>query len=633
MTLRIFLGCVAVLTLSHAQTVTHEFIFDGLLRDYDVHLPQEYDSDLALVIVLPGYSETKEWFRQYSLIVDHADTSGYILAIPTGSMDGEGTLSWNVGLTYCPLRGMMPTTDDVGFISAMIDSIYAHYSIDLTKVYCTGFSTGGEMAMRIAAQIGHRVAAVGSVAGSIYDSFSNWTPIRPMPLLTINGTLDNFVFYYHSDSTIFTHSPQEWSIPNMLDYWVSHNACILPPDTIDLPEQNTNDNCSVQLMSFSGDDPHSDMMHYKVVGGGHHWPGGTMNWNNGGNINRDIDGNATHWEFFQSYQNPLTALAFSDTVWAKEKFIPADGGVLTLLTRVRNPENHPLHVQGVLTGFTSGDSIFMDLLDSGTQGDGLPGDGIFGGNYTTIDFEEGFYYSTIQTIDEFESLTVSHHKPEMFTTAGPISYYGHSCSDTLIYPGEVIMVSLEIQNESDSFSFADVEVQLTIENLPMNAVGTASRPYGDIPAGGTAVNNLDFWLRIDSDCPHDTTLAVGMIISTEGKEFWKDSFQVYIQPAVHVSERNQISLEFAIKQNYPNPFNPSTTISYNLSSPTDVTLTVYDITGRTITTLIDTYRSAGTYNARWNGIDDSGSRVSTGVYFCRLQAGTYCRTIKMALLR
>lgn len=634
MKLKSLLAFLAIFALCDAQPITHEFEFDGHLRDYDVHLPQDYELGMPLVIVLPGYSETKDWFRQYSQIHDHADTSDYVLAIPTGSLDDGGTLSWNIGLDVCLLRGVMPTTDDVGFISAMIDSIHDDYSIDLSRVYCTGFSTGGEMAMRIAAQIGYRLAAVGSVAGTLYDQAINWYPIRPFPLITINGTQDNFVFYHDSDSTVFTHSPEEWSIPQMLDYWVEQNACTLPADTIDLPDMVTSDNCIVQQISFTGNSPLSDIVHYKVINGGHHWPQGTMNWNNGGNINHDIDGNVIHWEFFQNYQNPLAAMAFSETTWVTEKFISPDGGTLNLMTRVRNPESHPVNVEGVIWGFSNGDSVFFALQDDGTQGDEQANDGIFGGEYTTAGLEEGFFYSSVITTDEFESIGVTFHKPESFTTAGPISYYEHTSSDTMINPGEIIMISLEVLNESDSFTFDDVEVELAVpDDGFVNFVGTNSRPYGDIVAGATAVNSLEFWMRISSECPHDTTLTVGMIISTGGEVFWLDSFQIYIEPTVGIAGRNQIPQKFALEQNFPNPFNPSTTIRYTLPNVSDVTLTVYDISGRAIITLTDSQQPAGSYSIDWNGIDGLGKPVSTGVYFSLIQSGEHSKTIKMLYLK
>lgn len=84
---------------------------------------------------------------------------------------------------------------------------------------------------------------------------------------------------------------------------------------------------------------------------------------------------------------------------------------------------------------------------------------------------------------------------------------------------------------------------------------------------------------------------------------------------------------------YPNPFNPSTRIRYDLEYGSEVTLTVYDVTGRSISTLVDTKYPTGSYSVKWNGTDNIGNQVSTGVYFARLQAGDYSQTIKMLYLK
>jgi C1A family cysteine protease len=84
---------------------------------------------------------------------------------------------------------------------------------------------------------------------------------------------------------------------------------------------------------------------------------------------------------------------------------------------------------------------------------------------------------------------------------------------------------------------------------------------------------------------------------------------------------------------FPNPFNPIATINYHLPTSSDATLAVFDIMGRPITTLVETHQSAGTYNVIWSGTDNSGNLVSTGMYFCRLQAGDYSKTIKLVYLK
>ncbi|MCF7808221.1 MAG: choice-of-anchor D domain-containing protein [Candidatus Marinimicrobia bacterium] len=85
--------------------------------------------------------------------------------------------------------------------------------------------------------------------------------------------------------------------------------------------------------------------------------------------------------------------------------------------------------------------------------------------------------------------------------------------------------------------------------------------------------------------------------------------------------------------NYPNPFNPTTTLRYELPEVADVSLTIYDIKGRMVSTMTELGQSAGTYEVQWHGTDDYGQPVSTGVYIARIQAGNYSNSIKMLYLK
>jgi hypothetical protein len=89
----------------------------------------------------------------------------------------------------------------------------------------------------------------------------------------------------------------------------------------------------------------------------------------------------------------------------------------------------------------------------------------------------------------------------------------------------------------------------------------------------------------------------------------------------------------ALYQNYPNPFNPVTTLSFVLDRPSAVTLTIYDVTGRRIATVIDEPMSEGPHDVLWESTDIGGHTLSSGVYFYRLKAGNRTMTKKMVLLK
>lgn len=90
---------------------------------------------------------------------------------------------------------------------------------------------------------------------------------------------------------------------------------------------------------------------------------------------------------------------------------------------------------------------------------------------------------------------------------------------------------------------------------------------------------------------------------------------------------------FKLHNNYPNPFNPSTRIRFELPEEAETSLTVYDVRGHEIAHLVQGLRQAGSHVVQWEGVDRQGSRVSTGVYFARLQSGNYSKTIKMLYLK
>ena len=103
--------------------------------------------------------------------------------------------------------------------------------------------------------------------------------------------------------------------------------------------------------------------------------------------------------------------------------------------------------------------------------------------------------------------------------------------------------------------------------------------------------------------------------------------------ALAIDLANLIPDVFALHQNYPNPFNPVTLIRYDLPEDTDVFITIYDLRGRVIKSLIKGVQSAGYRSIRWNATNNSGEPVSAGMYIYSIQAGKFHQTKKMILLK
>ena len=120
---------------------------------------------------------------------------------------------------------------------------------------------------------------------------------------------------------------------------------------------------------------------------------------------------------------------------------------------------------------------------------------------------------------------------------------------------------------------------------------------------------------------HNTGWVVGakstiMKTSTGGISFVSDN---------HFTNEIQ---DFNLSQNYPNPFNPTTTISYQISQRGLVTLKVYDVLGREVATIVNEEKISGSYEIKFDGSD-----LSSGVYFYKLQAGSFVQTRKMIYLK
>ncbi|HEX9974157.1 MAG TPA: FlgD immunoglobulin-like domain containing protein, partial [bacterium] len=98
----------------------------------------------------------------------------------------------------------------------------------------------------------------------------------------------------------------------------------------------------------------------------------------------------------------------------------------------------------------------------------------------------------------------------------------------------------------------------------------------------------------------------------------------------YVSENNKIEFQM---HNYPNPFNPETIIKFQLPQPCKVALKIYNPLGQEIRTLVDEQRSAGYHEIKWDGKDNSSTKVGTGIYIYQLKADDFVAVKKMIMIQ
>jgi len=99
------------------------------------------------------------------------------------------------------------------------------------------------------------------------------------------------------------------------------------------------------------------------------------------------------------------------------------------------------------------------------------------------------------------------------------------------------------------------------------------------------------------------------------------------------SESNTVPNDITLAQNYPNPFNPTTTIEFTLQRAGEVNVAVFNMIGQKVKTLVNKKMTNGSHHVVWNGLDESGQRVASGVYYYRLDTKDFSTTRKMVLLK
>ena len=103
--------------------------------------------------------------------------------------------------------------------------------------------------------------------------------------------------------------------------------------------------------------------------------------------------------------------------------------------------------------------------------------------------------------------------------------------------------------------------------------------------------------------------------------------------AILSTDKDVIPLQYILNQNYPNPFNPVTTLRYDLPENAMINITIYDMLGSQVKTLINQTQDAGYRSVIWDATNDYGKPVSAGMYLYQIQAGEYISTKKMVLLK
>jgi hypothetical protein len=336
------------------------------------------------------------------------------------------------------------------------------------------------------------------------------------------------------------------------------------------------------------------------------------------------------------YKNPYTTVAYAKSFEVYPKYIPPQqGDTLKLSAQISNPENHQVTVQALIQAKNTTFKDSLQLFDDGLHNDSLASDNIYGGIKSLDALDEDYFDIQLRTTDLDESLTT--YNEGHFTTIGPLVYDSHYfyAADTIPDPGDRIVVYLTLRNNGSTAPATGVVATISSADPCVSGIARNSAVFADIPAGeavtGTGANN--FFIDISDDCPGGLDIKFALSIDSQGYPFWSDSFSVYVYPLGIAEREGVLPAAFALHQNYPNPFNPVSTLRYDLPQRAEVVLTIYDILGRDVRTLVRGVEELGYRSVTWDGTDDRGRPVSSGVYLYRIQTAGFSETRKMVLLR
>jgi polyhydroxybutyrate depolymerase len=348
--------CVLMLGMAHgawAQETKEKVTIGDVDRTYMVRLPQGYDAKqkYPVVILLHGMNQDTDDMERLTRFANLADKDGIIAVYPK-ALHGR----WNVGVrppqrqqqTMGPGRGRRggggypgggggypgggggypgggggggggyprggdtggqdheqsrtEQADDVDFLNQMLDQMALKFSVDAARVYATGLSEGGLMAMKVGCSMADRIAGIAPVGAAMPKSMI-CLPSRPLPVVMINGTSDPVVPY--GGGTEHNMQLPVVSVEDSAKAWARIDRCSEKPTQSKLPAHEKG-SMEVKVDTFEGCHEGAQVVSYSVKGAGNTWPGGEQYEveKQVGKTAPDPNANETIWAFLATKKVP-----------------------------------------------------------------------------------------------------------------------------------------------------------------------------------------------------------------------------------------------------------------------------------------------------------------------------------------
>jgi polyhydroxybutyrate depolymerase len=254
-------------------TTRHRLTVGGVGRDFLVHLPPRLTTRAPLVVDFHGANSNMEQQSAYSGFDPLSDANGFVVATPNGV--DAAVRQWR-----------FLGTKDVDFANELVDELVARSCIDADRVYAAGISSGSAMSASLACQASSRFHGFGLVAGDFYAA-----PLcgkaQQRRIVVFHGTADTIVPYAGGkvSTSGVSVAPEEETV----QHWATHNGCTAGPEATKLSSE-------VVRLAWSGCT--QPVVLYRILGGGHTWPGSRFAVPRLGATTKQIDAAKTMWEFF-----------------------------------------------------------------------------------------------------------------------------------------------------------------------------------------------------------------------------------------------------------------------------------------------------------------------------------------------
>ena len=298
--------CLATIASpGHAQSGRQTITINGEERHYVVTVPdgvEDVPGGVPLVLVLHGAGGNGPNVMAMSRFDEKAEEEGFIAVFPEGTTRGIYVgnnlfLTWNA--EHCCGYALSNETDDIGFITALLDKLERDYPIDPNRIYVAGMSNGAMMTHQIALALSDRIAAIGTVVGAMFGD--EFPPRNPVSAIIINAAEDDLIPIEGGALGLGLLMPDDWAwdgtplAPSEFQatFWAMANGCVSKPVFVDRKPEFT----QTGFLCPEG----IGVEYYVVEDNGHAWPGDTRITPMGRDANNDFDATGVMWTFFERH--------------------------------------------------------------------------------------------------------------------------------------------------------------------------------------------------------------------------------------------------------------------------------------------------------------------------------------------